>query len=705
MHHLRAASRVVPRNSLQRVNYARSFSTVKVSVNGTEIDVPAGCTVLHACETAGVHVPRFCYHDRLSIHGNCRMCLVEVEKSPKPVASCAMPVMPNMKIKTNTPIVSKAREGVMEFLLANHPLDCPICDQGGECDLQDQSMKFGSDRSRFREIKRTVEDKNIGPFVKTVMTRCIHCTRCVRFAAEVAGVPVMGATGRGNSMEIGTYVPKYLDSEISGNVIDLCPVGALTSKPFAFTSRPWELDPIESIDVTDAVGSNIRLDTRGAEVMRVLPRLNEAVNEEWISDKTRFSYDGLKRQRLDVPYKKQAEEYVPATWEESLTTLSQQLSKVNPNEVLCVVGDHADAESIYVAKEFFSQLGIKNIVHQQTFTDNVFIPSTQRSDYLFNSKFENIDECDLLLCVNSNLRMEAAVLNARVRRCVKQNGLDVYTIGPQADLAFKHTHLGNSAQILSDIAANKHEFAAKLAAAKRPVIIVGMGALTRSDAAAVLSTVNSFTNVNKNLLTDSWNGFNILHTSASQVACLDLGIQANRQLSNNKYKFVWLLGADNVKAEQLQGAYVVYQGSHGDVGASLAHQILPSTAFSEKTGTYVNAEGRVQSTLPAVGALGEARDDWMIFRALSEVMNNSLPYTTLDEVRSKLVQAVPHFAKYDTIVSTSSSAPFTSSQSLENTPFQPYITNFFMTDAICRSSKNMAKGSQQLPVSRNSYVA
>lgn len=690
-------------NKLFHTSTVLAQDKMKVNVDGKDVDVPKGVTVLQACEEAGVEIPRFCYHDRLSIAGNCRMCLVEVEKSPKPVASCAMPAMPGMKIKTTTPLVHKAREGVMEFLLANHPLDCPICDQGGECDLQDQSMAFGTDRSRFKEYKRSVEDKNIGPFVKTIMTRCIHCTRCVRFAAEIAGVEDLGTTGRGNAMEIGTYVEKFFDSELSGNVIDICPVGALTSKPFAFTARPWELTSTESIDVLDAVGSNIRIDTRGAEVMRILPRLHEEVNEEWISDKTRFAYDGLKRQRLDTPIVRDGDNLVPTSWEAALETVANKIASLKPNQIKAIVGDQVDAESIIALKDLWNRLGSTNHESRQ---DGAALSADLRSSYIFNTSIRGIEDSDLLLLVGTNPRMEAPMINARIRKSVLNYGLEVAYVGPKTDFAYKNTHLSDNSSFLADLASGKHPFSARLKSAARPIIVLGMSALRRGDGADILNTFLSLSKTYPNLMTNNWRGLNVLQLSAARTAALDLGVVPGPDASDSDVKMVYLLGADEFDERSVpKNAFVVYQGHHGDAGASRADVILPGAAYTEKDGTYVNTEGRVQRTKPATNRLNKARVDWTIIRALSEMLQVPLPYDSLQQVRARLVDVAPHFAHVDHLETPIFIQPSNNnSKNVQSGSFSPSLNNFFMTDPITRSSKLMARASSMLKKSSNSYL-
>ncbi|MDP4786182.1 MAG: NADH-quinone oxidoreductase subunit NuoG, partial [Alphaproteobacteria bacterium] len=566
----------------------------KLTVNDVEVEVEDGSTVLHACEAAGVEIPRFCYHDRLSIAGNCRMCLVDMERAPKPIASCAMPAGDGMVIRTDTDRVKKAREGVMEFLLINHPLDCPICDQGGECDLQDQAMGYGLDGSRFSENKRAVDNKHMGPLISTVMTRCIHCTRCVRFATEVAGVPELGAIGRGESMEITTYLEKTLASELSANVIDLCPVGALTSRPYAFAARPWELNKVETIDVMDALGSNIRVDARGAQVMRVLPRLNEDINEEWISDKTRYAIDGLRRQRLDKPYARGRDGRLnPVSWDEALKSLATALRKAKPNAIGAIAGNQADAESLYALKSLMTRLGSPNLDCRQ---DGAKIGGN-RAGYLFNSTIAGIDDADAVLIIGSNPRIEAAVLNARIRRNWLSSRMPIAVVGPKVDLTYDADFLGQEPAILDGLADGSHKFAAKLKKAKRPMIIIGMGALARADGAAMLGKARQIAK-SYGVVTKEWNGFNVLHNAAARVGGLDLGFVPARggmdiaamgkSAKAGKLDLLWLLGADEIDFEPFTSSFVVYQGHHGDAGAHHADLVLPGAAYTEKDGIYVN---------------------------------------------------------------------------------------------------------------------
>lgn len=699
-----AKGSLAPSNPVRTPVRAAS-NMVEVFVDGKPVEVEPGTTVLQACEKVGIQIPRFCYHERLSVAGNCRMCLVEIEKAPKPVAACAMPVMKGWNILTNSEKTRKAREGVMEFLLANHPLDCPICDQGGECDLQDQSMQFGSDRSRFTEGKRAVEDKNIGPLIKTIMTRCIQCTRCVRFASEIAGVEDLGTTGRGNELQIGTYVEKMFMSELSGNVIDVCPVGALTSKPYAFTARPWETRKTESIDVLDAVGSNIVVSTRGGEVMRVMPRLHEDINEEWISDKTRFAYDGLKRQRLSQPMvKDDSGQLTPTTWEDALTRVAGALQSVQGTEVAAIAGGMADAEALVSLKDLLNRLNSENLCTEEVFP-MAGAGTDLRSNYLLNTRIAGIEECDLLLLVGTNPRYEAPLFNARIRKSWLHNELRVAMVGHQVDLTYTYEHLGEESSVLKELANGTHPFSQVLTAAKRPVVVVGSGALQREDGAAILSAVST---IAQNARTssgveDGWKVLNVLHRVASQVAALDLGYKAGVDaIRKNPPKVLFLLGADAgciTRADLPKDCLVVYQGHHGDMGAPMADIILPGAAYTEKNGTYVNTEGRSQHTKLAVTPPGMARDDWKIIRAVSELAGVTLPYDSLEEVRSRLAEVSPNLVRYDDVEEANyfkqaNELSKTVNQGLIAAPLvPPQITakDFYMTDSISRASQTMAK--------------
>jgi NADH-quinone oxidoreductase subunit G len=667
----------------------------KVTIDGQVIEVPAGITVLQACEIAGVEVPRFCYHERLSVAGNCRMCLVEMEKSPKPVASCAMPVAEGQVVKTDTPLVKKARNGVMEFLLINHPLDCPICDQGGECDLQDQAMAYGMDRGRFKENKRAVPDKELGPLVKTTMTRCIHCTRCVRFATEVAGAEELGAVYRGEHMEIDTYIEKALSSELSGNVVDLCPVGALTSKPYAFNARPWELRKTETVDVFDALGASIRVDARGGEVLRVLPRLNEDTNEEWIGDKTRHAVDGLKRQRLDRPYLRKDGKLVPASWSEALGAVAAKLKSVPAAAVAAIAGDMADCEAMAALKDLMAGIGSPHLDCRQ---DGAKLDPSSRAGWLFNSTVAGIDEADAILLVGTNPRWESPVLNARIRRRYRAGGVKIAAIGPQLDLTYKYEYLGAGPTSLADLAAGKIGFAETLKAAKKPMLILGQGALARADGAAVLALARDVAE-RFGLVKDGWNGFNVLHTAAARVGGMELGFApgpGGRDVAGildgaakGEIGFVYLLGADEIDTERLGKAFVVYQGHHGDKGAHRADVVLPGAAYTEKNATYVNTEGRVQHARLAVFPPGEAKEDWKILRALSEALGRKLPYDTLGQVRARLAAISPVFGKLDA-AQPGTWAPFGKAGPVDAAAFVSPVANYYMTDPVSRASATMA---------------
>lgn len=680
-----------------RVHFPNPDDAIEVFVDGYPVKIPKGMTVLQACELAGVDIPRFCYHSRLSIAGNCRMCLVEVEKSPKPVASCAMPALPGMKIKTDTPIAKKAREGVMEFLLMNHPLDCPICDQGGECDLQDQSMAFGSDRGRFTETKRSVVDKNLGPLVKTVMTRCIQCTRCVRFATEVAGVQDLGMLGRGSGEEIGTYVEKLMTSELSGNVIDICPVGALTSKPFAFKARNWELRGTESIDVSDAVGSNIRIDSRGPEVMRILPRLNEDINEEWISDKTRFFYDGLKRQRLSDPMVRGADgQFKVVSWHDALAVVAEVIHQVKPEEIVGVAGKLSDAESMMALKDFLNKMGSNNIWCE----GNGSNPNADlRAGYIMNTSISGLEKADVFLLVGTQPRVEAAMVNARIRKTVRATNAKVGYVGPPADFNYDHQHLGSGPETLNELAEGRHPFSSILSTAKNPAIIVGAGIFDRKDKDAIFSVIDAIAK-KSNAVTPEWNGLNVLLLNAAQAAALDLGLVPESDKSIESAKFLYLMGADDANLEKLPAdTFVVYQGHHGDKSVYRANLILPASAFSEKEGTYANTEGCAQTTVPAVPTVGDSRDDWKIIRALSEVAGARLPYDTLSAIRTRIGTVAPNLLQVDERVaatySTSALRPEVK-EKVDKAPFETSVDNFYMTDSISRASKIMAQCSALL---------
>ncbi len=667
-----------------------------LTVNDHEIIVEPGTTVLQACEAAGAEIPRFCYHERLAVAGNCRMCLVEVEKAPKPVASCAMPVADGMVVHTDTPLVKKAREGVMEFLLINHPLDCPICDQGGECDLQDQAMAYGAGKSRFQENKRAVPDKDMGPLIKTHMTRCIHCTRCIRFAEDIAGVPELGAIYRGENMQITTYLDQTVKSELSGNVIDLCPVGALTSKPYAFKGRPWELTKTESVDVMDAVGSNIRIDSRGREVMRILPRLHEDINEEWISDKTRFVWDGLKAQRLDRPYIREDGELREAGWQEAFQLIAERMAKAGAKKVGAIAGDLCDAESMFALKSLMDKLGSPHLDCRQ---DGAALDASVRASYLFNTTIAGIERADKCLLIGTNPRMEASLINARLRKRYLQGGFEVANLGAPADLTYPVEELGDAATLLEKATNSNSKIGKWLKDTANPMLIVGMAALVRPDGAAILKLANEVAE-KYDMIRDDWNGFNVLHQAASRVAGLDMGfvpgpsgmttlemLSASQQ---GKLDVLFLLGADEIDMSQIGDCFVIYQGHHGDAGAHRADVILPGAAYTEKDGTYVNTEGRVQRGWRAIFPPGDAREDWKILRALSEVMDYTLPFDTLGQLRDRMEEAVPHFAYIDQIEPGSWQA-FGKEGALKNDKLQKSIENFYMTNPISRASRIMAQ--------------
>lgn len=665
---------------------------IKVVVDGVEVFVERGSTVLQACEAIGVEVPRFCYHERLSIAGNCRMCLVEIFKTPKPVASCAMPTMEGMQIFTDTPLVKKAREAVLEFLLMNHPLDCPICDQGGECDLQDQAMAFGSDRSRFFETKRGVENKNCGPLIKTIMTRCIHCTRCVRFATEIAGVEDLGTTGRGRETEIGTYIEKTFRSELSGNVIDLCPVGALTSKPYAFLSRPWELRSTESIDLSDSIGSNIRIDSRGTEILRILPRFNEEINEEWLSDKARFSYDGLKLQRLNTPYRKKGGRLEACDWEEALDTLSTKLKSCDGTQIQGLLGESTDSYTTLAARDFFHKLGSPNLSQERGFSG---LDSGIRSGYSLNTPIAKIEESDVCLIVGMDTRYEASMLNVRLRKRYLEGNFRVATIGAPSDLTFETEHLGTSLSTLAKLVEGKHPFSRVLAQAEKPMVLFGGGLLESKDSALAATFLSYLKKGVPGLSTSSWEGLNPFPTGANQVGQMDLGVNT---VSAIPPKVLFLFGADDQDLELSKDTFVIYQGHHGDRNASKADLILPGAAFTEKSAPYVNAEGRTQETRRVFLAPDLAREDWKIIRALSEMMGESfqLPYDNVGALKERLLQVSPTFFDFtkDELTSCSFEAfPFNgvSSVALPRQPLLPKVGDFYKTDAVSRASRVMTK--------------
>jgi NADH-quinone oxidoreductase subunit G len=671
----------------------------KIVIDGKEIDVPAEYTLLQACEAAGAEVPRFCFHERLSIAGNCRMCLVEVKGGPpKPTASCAMGVKdlrpgPNGEppvVFTNSPMARKGRKGVMEFLLINHPLDCPICDQGGECDLQDQAMGYGADSSRFSENKRAVDDKFIGPLVKTSMNRCIQCTRCVRFVTEVAGVPELGAIGRGEDMEITSYLERALTSELQGNIVDLCPVGALTAKPTAFHARPWEYVKTESVDVMDALGSAIRLDSRGREIVRILPRVNDAINEEWISDKARHIVDGLKTQRLDRPYLRVDGRLKPASWAEAFAAVAGKVKATAPSRVGAIIGDLATVEEMFALKVLFAKLGSPNIDCRQD--GSKLHPKFGRASYLFNSTIAGIDQADAILVIGSNPRHEAAVLNARVRKRWLSGGALTGLVGEKADLTYEYNYLGAGPESLAAFV--DHPPANKT----KPMFILGAGAFSRPDGEGVLSLAAKAA-LSLGVVKDGWNGFNVLQSAASRVGGLDLGLvpgegglDAPAMAKAKAVDVLVNLGADEIHIEP--GAFVVYIGTHGDRGAHRADVILPGAAYTEKTGIYVNTEGRPQFAERAVFPPGDAREDWSILRALSDPIGTRLPFDSLTQLRSALAAAYPLLVRFDA-VAPADAGVFGRLAALggaaDKTSFVPAVADFYLTNPIARASRVMAE--------------
>ena len=660
-------------------------------VDGVEVEFEAGMNVLQVAELAGKEIPRFCYHERLSIAGNCRMCLVEVKPGPpKPQASCALPAAEGQEIFTDSPMVRKARHGVMEFLLINHPLDCPICDQGGECDLQDQAMGYGRDDSRYADNKRAVEEKFMGPLIKTVMTRCIQCTRCVRFITEVAGVPEIGLISRGEDVEITTYLDKAVMSELSANIIDLCPVGALTSKPYAFNARPWELKKTESVDVMDALGSAIRVDARGSAVLRVLPRTNEAINEEWISDKTRYAVDGLARQRLDQPYLRVDGKLKPASWVEALDTVAAKVKATKPDRIGVIAGDLQDAESMKAAKDLFGGMGVISLDCRQ---DGMVLGGGARESWLLNSAIQGLEDADVILLVGTNPRLEAPVLNARLRKRWMAGALKIGVIGEAADLTYDYEYLGLGAGALNTVGKSKGGFLTALKAAKAPAIIVGAGALGRTDSASVLQAAAA--------VAKTYNmAWNVLHTAASRVGGLDLGFvpgengkTAAQLAAKGGADVLVLLGADEIDVSK-SDAFVVYLGTHGDTGAHRADVILPGAAYTEKNGIYVNTEGRVQLGVRAVFPKGEAKEDWAILRALSERMGTKLPYDTLDQLRARLFADHPTFGRIDYVADVPGAIDLGSlgtKGALSDAPLVSGLKSFYLSNPIARASVTMAE--------------
>ena len=667
----------------------------KILINGKEIEFEKGMTVLQACELAEVEIPRFCYHEKLSIAGNCRMCLVEMEKSPKPIASCAMPATEGMNIKTNTALVEKARKGVMEFLLANHPLDCPVCDQGGECDLQDQSMYYGVDKSRFIENKRQVKEKYMGPLIKTQMTRCIHCTRCVRFATEVAGVPEIGAIGRGENMEITTYLEKAMESELSANVIDLCPVGALTSKPYAFEARPWELKKTESVDVMDAVGSNIRVDTYNWEVKRILPRLNNDINEEWISDKTRYSCDGLLKQRLDVPYVKKNNKLEKVSWDEAIDLLVDKIKSVSPNEIGGHIGDMVNLENALGFKKFFDILNSKNLEFRER---KFYINSSEKSNYIFNSSIKGIEKADLILLIGTNPRHEATMVNARIRKVFAQKNIPIFSIGNPGELTYSYAKVGDKTDDIRKILNKEIEFSKKLLSSKNPIIIVGESALELQSGKFILEELKKFLK-NNNFISKEWNAFNFLPQNASTVGLIDLKILPKEdeeknsffeKLKNNNFKLLYLLGSDNLEIKK-NNEFIIYQGSHGDRGAEIADIIFPSAAFTEQDGLYENLEGRIQECKKASYPIGEALEDWRIFNLIFKKLNKNKNLLNFDSLRKEVLETIPNFTNLNDLPSFKETKIENVSTNFISEKIYIKELDYFFTNSISRASKTMSE--------------
>jgi NADH-quinone oxidoreductase subunit G len=666
----------------------------KININGKEIEFEKGMTVLQACELADVEIPRFCYHEKLSIAGNCRMCLVEMERSPKPIASCAMPAAEGMNIKTNTEFVKKARKGMMEFLLANHPLDCPVCDQGGECDLQDQSLFYGFDNSRFSENKRAVSDKYMGPLIKTQMTRCIHCTRCVRFAEEVAGVPEIGAIGRGENMEITTYLEQSMTSELSANVIDLCPVGALTSKPYAFEARPWELKKTESIDVMDAVGSNIRIDTYGWEVKRVLPRLNNEINEEWISDKTRYACDGLLKQRLDIPYIKKNNKLVKSTWDDAIELISNKIKSTKPEKIAGHVGDMASIETIFSFKSLLKKIGSDNFDFREK---KIYINPTDKTNYIFNSSIQNIEESDLILLIGTNPRHEATIVNARIRKAFVKNKTPIYSIGNPGDLTYDYTLLGEDVNDLKNIFDEKSEINKKLKNAKKPIFVIGESVLELHNSKYILEKTKNFL-IEKNFINENWNAFNILVQNASSVGAIDLGfynIDKNNnfiffdKLENKEIELLYLVGSDNLEIKK-GNEFIVYQGSHGDKNASIADVILPGAAYTEQSGLFENLEGRIQECRKASYPTNESLEDWKIFNLINYSLNNENLFSDFSSVRKSALLEIPNFSEIDLLPKRNKLIKINTSIEATSEKINIKDIDYYFSNSISRASKTMS---------------
>jgi len=664
---------------------------LKLKINNKDVEVEEGLTVLQACEQVGVEIPRFCYHEKLSIAGNCRMCLVEMEKSPKPIASCAMPATEGMSIKTNTTFVEKARKNVMEFLLANHPLDCPVCDQGGECDLQDQSMFYGIDKSRYKENKRLVSEKNMGPLIKTEMTRCIHCTRCIRFATEIAGVTELGAIGRGEEMQITTYLEKSMESELSANVVDLCPVGALTSKPYVFEARPWELKKTETIDVMDAVGSNIRVDTYGWEVKRVLPRINEDINEEWISDKTRYACDGLLNQRLDTPFIKNNKKFYKASWKDAYNLIKDKIKSTESDKICGISGDLVNMETLYIFKEFFYKfINSKNIESRNS---NIYLNTEKRENYLFNSTINGIEESDFILLIGTNPRLEATILNLRIRKAYLKNKTKIVSLNDVGDLTYPYQKFEGTTDVIKKIINNKHEVSTLIKESKKPILIFGQSALKLKSSKYIFESLKYFLDKNKKISED-WNSLNVISENASTVGSLDLGIYLTvdgsnkilQDLESNKYEVVYLLGQDALNFKK-QNEFIIYQGSHGDKGAEMADVILPGSAYTEQNGYFTNLEGKLQKAYKASYPPGEAKEDWLIINELSKIITNKTIFKDKEELESSMLNYLNLFKEKNLSIKHSEKTDL-------NFEYEQFIIkdyDYYYSNSIARASKTMFK--------------
>ena len=665
----------------------------KIFINNKEIEFQEGMTVLQACELAGAEIPRFCYHERLSIAGNCRMCLVEMEKSSKPIASCAMPATDGMKIKTNTQMVEKARKGVMEFLLVNHPLDCPVCDQGGECDLQDQSLYYGFDSSRFKENKRLVKDKYMGPLIKTQMTRCIHCTRCIRFATEVAGVSELGAIGRGEDMEITTYLEKSMTSELSGNVIDLCPVGALTSKPYAFEARPWELKKTESIDVMDAVGSNIRVDSYGWEVKRVLPRLNNSINEEWISDKTRYACDGLLKQRLDKVYIRRENKLVEASWDDAINLISSKINSTDNDKIAGHIGGLNSIETINSFKKFLEEINVKNYEFREK---DFYVNPEEKMNYIFNSSIQGIEKSDLLLLVGANPRLEATILNARIRKTYLKNKLPILSIGDPGDLTYPYKVIGTKTDDIKQILEGKSEINNLFKKSKNPLVIIGESALELKSGKYILEGLKDFLHKNK-FINENWNSFNILSQNAATVGALDLNFlnKANGsgnffdKLKNHIFELLYFVGSDELNFQK-NNEFIIYQGSHGDRMAQIADVVLPSPAYTEQNGFFINLEGRLQKAYKATNPIGNAKEDWKIFNLICNKLKNKNLFTNYKDLIDDSLSKIKDSKNIDTLPVTQTKKINLSSGNFYSEDVSIRPIDYYFSNPVARASKTMS---------------